>query len=167
MKRYVRGKPLISIHIPKCGGTSFKAVLKKWFGKNLYQHYFDERKNKKPPRYNLKSGFFRREFLNGVYIHGHFNKTRGFGVNDYYPELDQFITILRDPFEIAVSNYYYIQRQGQKSFMAGRPHRIEEDLNDYLRKNNRSHILLFMPYEMTIDNRVCPKSIELKQERIL
>ena len=152
MKQYDKEKPLISIHIPKCAGTSFIGVLKEWFGKKLYLHYFDEKNNKMPPRYNLKTWPFRRKFKRGLCIHGHFNKTRGFGVMDYYPEVDQFITILREPFEIAVSNYFFVKKLGEESFRAGRPHRIEENLNDYLKKHNKSHLLLFMPYEMTMDN---------------
>ena len=71
---------------------------------------------------------------------------------DYYPEVDQYITILRDPFEIAMSNYYYVKRLGEEAFRAGSPHRIVGDINDHLKKYNRSYLLQFMPYEITIDN---------------
>ena len=45
MKQYGKERPLISIHIPKCAGTSFVGVLKEYFGKKLYRHYFDEKNN--------------------------------------------------------------------------------------------------------------------------
>ncbi len=96
MKKYNNEKPLISIHIPKCGGSSFKEVLQKWFIGGFYSHYFNEKSNKMPQKYVLSAG---------ICVHGHFNKARGFGIKDYYPEVDQFITFLRDPFEITTSDY--------------------------------------------------------------
>jgi len=87
MLNYKFSKTLISIHIPKTGGTSFKDVLYTWFGKNLFFHYYNEREGIMPVKYEL---------LPGICIHGHFNRKRNFGVQDYYPEATQFITILRD-----------------------------------------------------------------------
>ena len=152
--KYLCNKPLISIHIPKCGGTSFSEVLKKWFGERLYKHYFDEKKNIRPGRHELKKGMFRRVFKEGICIHGHFNKERQIGVMDYYPEVDQFITILRDPFEIAISNYFYVKKMGENSFRNGKPCRLDEhykSINEYM-KNRKSYLLNFMPYEMTMDS---------------
>jgi hypothetical protein len=74
---------------------------------------------------------------------------------DYYPEVDEFITILREPFEIAVSNYFFVKKRGEESFRAGKPHRIEErfkDVNDYLLGSPQSWLLNYMPYEITMDN---------------
>src|SRR3954471_2189740 len=102
MKAYDKDKPLISIHVPKCGGTSVLAMLGKWFGTRLYPHYFDEELNRMPQR---------REFKGGICIHGHFNRRRRTGVRDYYPEADQFITMLRDPFEMVVARYFYAKGQ--------------------------------------------------------
>jgi len=154
MKQYDKEKPLISLHIPKCGGTSFLAVLKSWFSKNLYMHYFDEKRNNMPRRHNLKSGLFKRRFKKDICIHGHFNKKRGYGVKDYYPEVDQFITVLRDPFEMALSNYFFAKRQGNNRFRDGRVLRMEDRyraVNDYLR-NHKSYILYHFPDEMTMEN---------------
>ena len=154
MKEYNRKKPLVSIHIPKCAGTSFRSVLKKWFKKKLYLHYFDEKNNVMPPSYNLKSGILKRRFKKGVCIHGHFNKARGFGVLDYYPEIDQFITILRDPFEVALSNYFYGIRLDQARFRDGHPLRTKnqfKDIADYFRRRS-SYLLDFFPYELTLNN---------------
>lgn len=41
MKQYDRNKPLFAIHIPKTAGTSFRAILKAWYGKKLLLHYRD------------------------------------------------------------------------------------------------------------------------------
>ncbi|NKB41221.1 MAG: hypothetical protein GKR86_09285, partial [Ilumatobacter sp.] len=40
-------------------------------------------------------------------IHGHFNHGRGYGLPYFYPELDQYFSILRDPFDLAVSMYFF------------------------------------------------------------
>jgi hypothetical protein len=146
MKQYDKEKPLIFLHIPKCAGTSFMRVLWEWFGNDFYRHYFDEENNKMPPKVNLKGG---------ICIQGHFNKVKKFGVMDYYPEVDQFITILRDPFEIAVSNYFYIKKKTRQggNWLADRP-RIENqyrNISGYLRIY-RSNILNYIPYQMTMDN---------------
>jgi sulfotransferase famil protein len=148
MKLYNREKPLISIHVPKCGGTSFRAVLQQWFGPNLYRHYVDERLNQMPCRHQLRAG---------ICIHGHFNKKRNIGVMNYYPEADQFITILRDPFEMAVSRYFYAKGKGANRFRDGRPvgamRQRFPDVKAYL-QNGRKKCYLgnFLPYEVTLDN---------------
>lgn len=125
MRTYDKNEPLISIHIPKTGGTSLETVLCGWFGKQFFLHYYDE-KNNKPP--------IRRDLPPGCCIHGHFNRARGFGVTDYYPRAQQFITFLRDPFEILVSRYYDVKRRevSGEAFRNGEPLHIGEDIGAYL-----------------------------------
>lgn len=79
VKKYDKEKPVISIHIPKCGGSSVRRVLKKWYKRKLYLHYFNEPKRKMPKKYNLKS-LFGRNYKRGICIHGHYNKVTGFGI---------------------------------------------------------------------------------------
>ena len=98
MIEYNKAEPLFSIHIPRCGGKSMTPWLAEIFPGSLGLHYFDEAKNRMPAKHKRQAG---------TCIHGHFNKARGFGVQDYYPQARQFITILRDPFEVLVSRYYY------------------------------------------------------------
>ena len=109
MRAYNPNLPLIIIHIPKAAGTSIKKIFQEWFGDALYEHYYDELAGLPPPKRNL-------ELLHSsdspLAIYGHFNRLRGFGVEHYYPEVKQFITILRDPFESVISSYYYIRRNG-------------------------------------------------------
>lgn len=147
MKPYNRGKPLISIHVPKCGGSSFRQLLKKWFGKKLYKHYFQQY-NSLPPKHRLKRG---------ICIHGHFNRTKGFGIMDYYPKVDQFITVLREPLEIAISNYFFWKKKEKyRQLRLGILKEGDEhdyiDIDDFFKKRPRSHILNFMPFELTFDN---------------
>jgi hypothetical protein len=43
---------------------------------------------------------------------GHFNRQRGFGVEHDYPGVGQFVTLLRDPYDAAISAYHYLRRCG-------------------------------------------------------
>lgn len=84
-------------------------------------------------------------------VHGHFNEERGEGVFDYYPDAEQLITILRDPFDAHVSNYFYVRRKHvsqQGTFEAGELHPIIENdwtLDDYLNHSPTSFYPLFLP----------------------
>lgn len=89
-------QPLISLHIPKTAGTSFRRVLEDWFGEGFHPHYPSRTQN--PPR--IEAG-------PGDCIHGHFNVMLGAGARDYYPEVDQFIVVLRDPFDRMVSDWLF------------------------------------------------------------
>lgn len=159
MTRYDPRKPLISIHIPKCAGSSFAAVLKSWFGKGYLPHYHDEKENKPPQKYQLRTGFFRSRFRRGICIHGHFNHERGNGVKDYYPEVDQYITFLRDPFDVHLSNYFYIKRDakylGGGAYREGvlRPLTKESvTMENYLKWSQKSFFKSFFPPDINLTN---------------
>lgn len=155
MRSYNPDAPLISMHIPKCGGTSFRGVLKSWFGRRLYWHYHDERRDRPPKRHDFGRGLFRRKAPARICIHGHFNHRRGEGAGQYYPEVDQFISFLRDPFEIHLSNYFYAKSQGEAAFRGGElSHIVAQgyDLERYLEKKKRSYLLAFLPPEISADN---------------
>lgn len=159
MKTYDRNKPLISIHIPKCAGSSFSAVLKTWFGKGYLPHYHDEQQDKPPEKHKLRSGFWGRKLKPGICIHGHFNHERGNGAESYYPEVDQFITILRDPFDLHLSNYFYVKREGKYlgkgAYRSGKVRSVLRNtrtLEDYLGRSKKSFIKSFFPPGITISN---------------
>jgi hypothetical protein len=89
VRAYDPHSPLISLHIPKTGGTSLRQSLGKWFPDGrLFTHYFAN--GQLPQRHQLAGS---------VCVHGHFNRARGFGCTQYYPDIDQFITFLREPFD--------------------------------------------------------------------
>lgn len=48
-------------------------------------------------------------------IHAHFDHRRGYGLPYFYPEVDQYITILRDPFDIIVSMYFFAKGKATTS----------------------------------------------------
>ena len=136
-------QPLVSVHVPKCAGSSFHLqVLQPWFGDRLYLHYLDERTNTLPPVYDAGPGSC---------IHGHFNHTRGCGVATCYPGIRQQITVLRDPFELHLSNYFYVRRLGDEARRAGKAIRVHDTLEEYLEKTS-SFLLEHLPAHLCEDN---------------
>ncbi|MEA1652013.1 sulfotransferase family 2 domain-containing protein [Nitrospirillum sp. BR 11164] len=113
MPPYDPTAPLISLHIPKTGGSSLREVLAAWFpGDSLLFHYRD--RAEPPTRHDLRGG---------TCIHGHFNGARGIGAWQYYPGVMQHITFLRDPFDRFLSQWFYLNKRKR----AGYP---EPDLTD-------------------------------------
>jgi len=145
MRIYDSQQPLISIHIPKTGGTSLERQLQQWFGDGFHNHYYDEQNDCLPPKYQPAPG---------ICIHGHFNKKRAFGVRDYYPEARQFIAMLRDPFEILVSRYYDVKKREKagNAYRNGKPLQLTDDLEAYLEREIKKddyhpNILDYMPVD--------------------
>ena len=98
MLRYAKTSPLIALHLPKCGGTSFRHVLASWFPEpQLLLHY---RRGKPPSKHDLEGP---------VCVYGHFNSARDVGVEQYYPEVKQFITIMREPFDRFLAQWFYLK----------------------------------------------------------
>jgi hypothetical protein len=147
-KQYDPQQPVLSIHIPKCGGTSFESVLKKWFGDRLLLHYWNSREDKLPARYDLSAG---------MCVHGHFERFRGSGVLDYYPEVTQWFTIVRDPLQHFLSHYFYIKknRNTLKKQPSMKQQRILADpyynLKTHL-ESERSYMLAHFPQDITLEN---------------
>lgn len=117
---YDPSKPLLFQHIPKCAGTSLLNVFRFWFGDRLWTHYYDNKLNEPPkilPESELagEGGWARCLF-------GHFSRGRGTGVEDYYPHVGQIITVIRDPFDHAVSSYFFAKSRasGGKPNLLGR-----------------------------------------------
>ncbi|MBN0989834.1 hypothetical protein [Amphritea pacifica] len=143
MKEYDSNLPLVVIHVPKTAGVSVREIYKSWYSDGLLFHYYDAVKGAMPQKYDL-AGMHSNE--RPVAVYGHFNKARGFGVEHYYPDAKQFVTILRDPFERAVSAYFYLRKQGREAS------RIPDgDLREYV-LGPRVSILNQFPCEVTMDN---------------
>jgi hypothetical protein len=100
---------LIFIHVPKAAGTSVKQVFERWFGTGLIEHYFDEQRHLRPAVLDLDRLHAKDA---PVAVYGHFNRQRGFGVEHDYPGVGQFVTLLRDPYDAAISAYHYLRRSG-------------------------------------------------------
>jgi len=106
MKNYDKDQPLIVIHVPKAAGTSSRKFFQNWYGDGFLTHYYNEHTGELPQKHDL---FGLHNANRPILLHGHFNKLRGFGVEDYYPDVKQFVTILLDPFEATISGYFYIR----------------------------------------------------------
>ena len=149
--------PLFSIHIPKCSGTSVLEILQSWFGWwKFYRHYPQFKKNKPPKLARLHSFFSKTDYRKGICVHGHFNRNRRIGIMDYYPDdARQFITVLRDPLSLMISDYFYNLTRIQMGIHYREGKKIEswpyESLDDFLMKN-KCYMLQYFPWEMTKDN---------------
>jgi hypothetical protein len=147
MIAYDAAKPLVSLHVPKCAGQALRRILEQWFGNRFFIHYFQQY-NALPPKHPLQPG---------ICIHGHFDRTREFGVMHYYPEVDQFIAVLRDPLEAALSNYFFWKAKARSRQLhmgmitAGGEHDYK-NIDDFFCKRPRSNMLHYMPGEMTREN---------------
>ena len=130
-------------------------MLQSWFGNNFYRHYYDERLDRMPEKYRLTKKWRSWKYRQGICVHGHFNNERKFGVNHYYPDADQFITILRDPFEMHLSYYFYIKKLGVDAFRSGKVMEaaIDDsyDLNKYL-SESKCNLLQYFPFTFTLEN---------------
>jgi hypothetical protein len=106
---YDPARPLFSLHVPKTAGTSFRNDLEAWFGPERMAFHYRGDQGEPPPRAALAPG---------LCVHGHFNRLRGIGVRQYYPAADQFIVLLRDPFDRFVSTWRYLHFQVRSGVLA-------------------------------------------------
>jgi hypothetical protein len=146
VREYNRAAPLVAIHIPKCAGRSAQQVFEGWFGDGFLPHYYHEQTKAMPKKYELH---MLHSKLRPVLVHGHFNKKRGFGVEDYYPEVKQFVTILRDPLELTVSSYFYVK--DNESDWAGNSPVHGMSLENFI-KTTKVNMLNHFPREISTDN---------------
>jgi len=147
LKPYDPGQALFALHIPKTGGTSLRSVLAAWFGDNLRLHY-------------RRGGALQRRvaFGPGSCVYGHFNGLRGFGIQAYYPEARQCITMLREPYARFLSQWRFHQQQRQQGAVIETDveptfdrwiHRRAEEM---ARGCNSFSFLCHFPRELTAEN---------------
>ena len=136
MRIYDPQKPILYTHIPKCAGTSMRRVLAEWFGDGF--HKVNQEQNSQFGMQKLPTQDDEGNWLPDVRcIQSHFHHGHGFGLPYFYPEIDQYITILRDPFDLMVSMYFFIKGRSRKGkfWFRGRPVDISErypNIDSYL-----------------------------------
>jgi len=94
---------IISVHIPKTGGTSFRNFLIKAFNKKVV---FDYRNLYNKPKLIGSSKTIEKIPLDTKVIHGHFKADK---YDDLFPNA-KLITWFRNPLEIPISLYYHFLR---------------------------------------------------------
>ena len=113
LKAYSSEKPVIFVHVPKCAGTSFIGLLRRWFGETYHHPHQDESRDVLLPKVEVK-------LANGQWnpkikcIHSHFDSGRGYGLPEHYPEVDQYFTVMRDPFDMIVSMYFFVKGRSER-----------------------------------------------------
>ena len=104
---------LVSIHMPKTAGLSFRATLEDHFGDSFLPDYEDYPLAHAPfQRHDLALADSKQISATGVghveCVHGHFLPVKYLLLADSRP--CHFVTWLREPVERLVSHYYYWQR---------------------------------------------------------
>lgn len=155
MRQYDPQQPILYTHIPKCAGTSVVSLLRDWFGKGYHKLNQDETRDIALPRVETQDEQGR--WLESVKcVHGHFDHDRGYGLPYYYPEVNQYFTILRDPFDLVVSMYFFAKgrsRQGE-FWHRGKPVDIREkfpDVSSYVKAYPR-WLFNHLPQNVTLNN---------------
>ena len=158
MREYDPNQVLLGLHIPKCAGSSLQMVIRSWFGSRVHWHYFDQPHNQPPKLYRqpIFGALLRRFLGREVCIFGHFNRARGFGIEDYYPNAEQFFTIVREPLAVMLSRYFFAKQLGIHRLREGVSAPIAAKyptLNDFAAAQlDQPYFINYLPGPMTLDN---------------
>lgn len=127
---------ILSLHVPKAGGNSFRQLLQTEFGERVMLDYGDWAGFKVPEalercRIRTLQMRSRRDELLEKYdiIHGHFVADKYLGL---FPR-EEFVAFFRDPYQQAVSHYCFLVRNPQREHLEEKMlHEAKMTLHDYL-----------------------------------
>jgi hypothetical protein len=111
---------ILSLHVPKAAGNSFRALLQTHFGERLRLDYGDWAGFNVPAAIERRDARTREargrrdEFLEKYdAIHGHFIADKYLGL---FPTAD-FVAFFRDPYQQALSHYCFLLRNPQRDHL--------------------------------------------------
>jgi hypothetical protein len=127
---------ILSLHVPKAAGNSFRELLQADFGKRFMKDYGDWAGFRVPEalercRVRTQAMRLRRDELLEKYdiIHGHFVTDKYLGL---FP-VEEFVAFFRDPYQQAVSHYWFLLRNPQREHLEEKMfHEAKMTLHDYL-----------------------------------
>jgi hypothetical protein len=127
---------ILSLHVPKAAGNSFRQLLQIQFGERVMRDYGDWAGFNVPEaiercRVRTLQMRSRRDELLEKYdiIHGHFVTDKYLGL---FP-VEDFVAFFRDPYQQAVSHYCFLLRNPQRAHLEEKMfHEAKMTLHDYL-----------------------------------
>lgn len=127
---------ILSMHVPKAGGNSFRHMLQSEFGDRAMLDYGDWAGFRVPEalercRVRTLAMRARRDELLEKYdvIHGHFVTDKYLGL---FPK-QEFVAFFRDPYQQSVSHYWFLVRNPQREHLEEKMlHEAKMTLYDYL-----------------------------------
>ncbi|GAC1535521.1 MAG: hypothetical protein NVS2B17_05900 [Candidatus Velthaea sp.] len=146
---------ILSVHVPKAAGNSFREALQSAFGDRIMRDYGDWAGFDHPEaneRRALRTARMREQrdelLANYDAIHGHFVADKYCGL---FPTT-HFVAFFRDPFQQAVAHYDFLRRNPQRDHPEERIfHEAKMTLLDYLRwdafRDQQSQFLGSVPIE--------------------
>ena len=99
---------IVSVHVPKTGGVTFREALAELAGAHMVQDYADQPLAPRSAWRRLRERLRKVELPPGTrVVHGHFVAAKYWRV---YPEA-RYVVWFREPIERLVSHYHYWQRE--------------------------------------------------------
>lgn len=90
---------IFSLHVSRSGGTSLSNILKDWFGDDCF-FFYRNHINNTVPKIERKAPYI---------LHGHLQYDTSDGVLDRFPEAQRLLLCFRNPLDVQVSLYHFIQ----------------------------------------------------------
>ena len=104
---------IISVHLRKCAGTTFRKQLVGAFQNRVLFDYGDEIGSSWPSSFLKRKASEKELFNSAMYLESNFDIIHGHFYKSKYDAIDvdkKYITFLRHPVQRVLSNYFYLKR---------------------------------------------------------